>query len=55
MMEKEETLNFCSAKKRTLQRFVVKKADPTKFKGDTTKLSNGHYKTVHATYTKNFA
>ena len=26
-MEKEETLNFCTAKKRTLQSFVVKKAD----------------------------
>ena len=30
-MEKEETLNFCTAKKRTLQSFGVKKADSANF------------------------
>ena len=44
--KKEETMNFCSAKKQTLQSFVMKKADTTKFKGDTIQLCIGHYKFV---------
>ena len=29
--KKEETMNFCSARKRTLENFVMKKADTTNF------------------------
>ena len=53
--QKEETRKFCSAKKRTLQTFVMKKADTTNFcslkkrtlqtfvmkKADTTNFSGG--------------
>ena len=31
MMKKGETMNFCSAKKRTLQSFLMKKADTSNF------------------------
>ena len=31
IMNKEETMNFCSAKKRTLQSFVMIEADTAKF------------------------
>ena len=30
-MKKEDTMNFCSAQKRILQSFVMKKADTFKF------------------------
>ena len=50
-------MNFCSAKQRTLQSFVMKKsghckflqsekADTTEFEGDTIQLCIEHYKIV---------